>query len=92
MVAPEDFEALKRRLIEIEPSLPKRLRQTAAFALDHPDEIALGTASGVARARAGAGLDAGALRPGARLCRLFGIAGGVPLASAQPLARIIPSG
>lgn len=48
MVAPEDFEALKRRLIEIEPLLPKRLRQTAAFALDHPDEIALGTASGVA--------------------------------------------
>jgi DNA-binding MurR/RpiR family transcriptional regulator len=29
--------------------LPKRLRQTAAFALAHPDEVALGTASGVAR-------------------------------------------
>ena len=49
MEAPEDFEALKRRLIEIEPLLPKRLRQTAAFALEHPDEIALGTASGVAQ-------------------------------------------
>ncbi len=46
MEAPEDFEALKRRLIEMEPMLPKRLRQTAAFALEHPDEIALGTASG----------------------------------------------
>jgi DNA-binding MurR/RpiR family transcriptional regulator len=52
MEAPRDFEALKQRLIEIEPALPKRLRQTAAFALEHPDEIALGTASGVAeRAR-----------------------------------------
>ena len=52
MEAPRDFEALKRRLIEIEPGLPKRLRQTAAFALEHPDEVALGTASGVAeRAR-----------------------------------------
>ena len=49
MQAPEDFEALKRRLIEIEPLLPKRLRQTAAFALEHPDEIALGTASSIAR-------------------------------------------
>jgi DNA-binding MurR/RpiR family transcriptional regulator len=49
MEAPGDFEALKQRLVEIEPSLPKRLRQTAAFALQHPDEIALGTASGVAR-------------------------------------------
>jgi len=49
MQAPEDFEALKRRLIEIEPLLPKRLRQTAAFALEHPDEVALGTASSLAR-------------------------------------------
>ncbi len=49
MEAPDDFEAFKRRLIDIEPNLPKRLKQTAAFALQHPDEIALGTASGVAR-------------------------------------------
>ena len=28
--------------------MPKRLRQTAAFALEHPDEIALGTASAIA--------------------------------------------
>jgi DNA-binding MurR/RpiR family transcriptional regulator len=48
MDAPTDFDALKRRLIEIEPELPKRLRQTAAFALEHPDEVALGTASSVA--------------------------------------------
>ena len=49
MEGPETFEALKQRLIEIEPTLPKRLKQTAAYALQHPDEIALGTASGVAR-------------------------------------------
>jgi DNA-binding MurR/RpiR family transcriptional regulator len=48
MEAPGDFEALKRRIVEIEPSLPKRLKQTAAYALQNPDEIALGTASGVA--------------------------------------------
>ena len=46
---PESFEALERRLIEIEPHLPKRLRQAAAYALDHPDEFALGTASALAR-------------------------------------------
>src|SRR5271165_5222062 len=46
---PESFDALKGRLIEIEPNLPKRLRQAAAYALEHPDEFALGTASGIAR-------------------------------------------
>ncbi len=49
MQAPADFEAFKQRLVEIEATLPKRLKQTAAFALQNPDEIALGTASGVAR-------------------------------------------
>jgi DNA-binding MurR/RpiR family transcriptional regulator len=46
---PESFDAFQRRLIEIEPRLPKRLRQAAAYALEHPDEFALGTASALAR-------------------------------------------
>ena len=45
---PQSFEALKRRLIEIEPQLPKRLRQAAGYALEHPDDFALGTASAIA--------------------------------------------
>ena len=49
MEPPESFDALERRLIEIEPHLPKRLRQAAAFALAHPDDFALGTASALAR-------------------------------------------
>lgn len=49
MDAQEDYEQLKQRLVELEPTLPKRLRQTAAFALRHPDEIALGTASSIAQ-------------------------------------------
>ena len=49
MQPPRDFEALKQRLVEIEPSLPRRLKQTAAYALRHPDEVALGTAASVAR-------------------------------------------
>ena len=49
MQAPRDFDTLKHRLVEIEPSLPKRLKQTAAYALRHPDEVALGTAASVAR-------------------------------------------
>jgi len=47
--AAESFDDFQRRLIEIEPRLPKRLRQAAAYALDHPDEFALGTASALAR-------------------------------------------
>ena len=46
---PESFNAFQRRLIEIEPHLPKRLRQAAAYALEHPDEFALSTASTLAR-------------------------------------------
>src|SRR5271165_363999 len=49
MEPPQSLEALKRRLIEIEPHLPKRLRQAAGYALEHPDEFALGTASAIAR-------------------------------------------
>src|ERR1700691_2693992 len=45
----ESFDAFQRRLIEIEPHLPKRLRQAAAYALEHPDEFALSTASALAR-------------------------------------------
>ena len=45
---PQSFEALKQRLIEVEPHLPKRLRQAAVYALEHPDEFALGTASAIA--------------------------------------------
>ena len=64
MDAHEDFEQLKQRLIEIEPTLPKRLRQTAAFALQHPDEIALGTASSIAQR---ADVQASTLRAPSRL-------------------------
>jgi DNA-binding MurR/RpiR family transcriptional regulator len=46
---PESFDDFQRRLIAIEPRLPKRLRQAAAYALEHPDEFALGTASALAR-------------------------------------------
>jgi DNA-binding MurR/RpiR family transcriptional regulator len=48
MSAPSDFAALKNRLIQIKPDLPKRLQQVAAFALDNPQEMALGTASSIA--------------------------------------------
>jgi DNA-binding MurR/RpiR family transcriptional regulator len=48
MTPPVDFDALKLRLIEVQPELPKRLQQVAAFALEHPDEMALGTAASVA--------------------------------------------
>jgi DNA-binding MurR/RpiR family transcriptional regulator len=67
--APTDFEALKRRLIETEPTLPRRLRQSAAFALEHPDEMALGTAASVAER---AGVQASTL---VRFAQALGFAG-----------------
>ena len=45
---PRDFESLRARIIAEHPRLPKRLAQIAAFALEQPDEIALGTAVSIA--------------------------------------------
>ena len=85
---PESFDDFQRRLIEIEPHLPKRLRQAAAYALEHPDEFALGTASALAR---NADVQASTL---VRFAQTLGFAGffraarAVSLAPAQPLARL----
>ncbi len=46
--APRDFDALKALLQAEGPSMPKRLRQVAAFALERPDEFAFGTAAHLA--------------------------------------------
>ncbi len=48
--APEDFEGLKSLILERKNSLPKRLKQVAAFTLDHPEEVAFGTAASIAGA------------------------------------------
>jgi len=45
---PEDFETLRAVILERRGELPKRLTQVAAYALDHPDEIAFGTAASIA--------------------------------------------
>jgi len=47
--APQDFDALRALIMERRPSLPKRLAQVAIYALDHPDEVAFGTAASVAQ-------------------------------------------
>jgi DNA-binding MurR/RpiR family transcriptional regulator len=45
---PRDFEGLKAMLIASRDDLPPRLIQVAAFALENPDEVALGTAASIA--------------------------------------------
>lgn len=50
--APRDFAALRALIVTRAPGLPRRLTQVASYALDNPDEIAFGTAAGVAQ-RAG---------------------------------------
>ena len=47
---PETFEALKTLILQRKASLPKRLRQVAMFALDHPDDIAFGTVISISTA------------------------------------------
>src|SRR4029078_391081 len=46
--APKDFTTLKALIIERGKTLPKRLSQIAAFALDNPDDIAFGTVASIA--------------------------------------------
>lgn len=46
--APRDFESLRSHVLEHRPGLPRRLAQVAAYVLDHPDEIAFGTAASIA--------------------------------------------
>jgi len=49
-VLPRDFEAFRALVMEKRHELPRRLAQVAAYALDHPDEVAFGTAASVAQA------------------------------------------
>lgn len=45
---PQDFESLRELILQQRQSLPKRIAQVAAYALDNPDEIAFGTAASIA--------------------------------------------
>lgn len=45
---PEDFDGLRSMIIAQRDELPKRIAQIAAYALDHPDEIAFGTVASIA--------------------------------------------
>jgi DNA-binding MurR/RpiR family transcriptional regulator len=47
--APRDFAALRALIANRAHTLPRRLTQVAAYALDNPDEIAFGTAASVAQ-------------------------------------------
>lgn len=46
--SPETFETLRDQILQRRASLPKRIAQVAAYALDNPDEIAFGTAASIA--------------------------------------------
>jgi DNA-binding MurR/RpiR family transcriptional regulator len=48
--APRDFATLRALIVTRAQSLPRRLTQVAGYALENPDEIAFGTAAGVATA------------------------------------------
>ena len=45
---PRDFDELRASILAQRESLPKRIAQIAAYALDNPDEIAFGTAASIA--------------------------------------------
>jgi DNA-binding MurR/RpiR family transcriptional regulator len=45
---PKDYDALRALILDRRETLPKRIAQIAAYALDNPDEIAFGTAASIA--------------------------------------------
>ncbi|WP_230530070.1 MurR/RpiR family transcriptional regulator [Microvirga roseola] len=46
--APDDYEGLRALLLSRRDTMPKRLKQLAAFAMEHPEEVAFGTVAGIA--------------------------------------------
>lgn len=67
--AAQDFDGLRAAIMERQSTLPKRLVQVAGYALDHPDEIAFGTAASIATA---AGVQPSTL---VRFAQAFGFGG-----------------
>lgn len=49
MEPPQDYAALRERLAERAPTMPKRLKQCAAFALSNPQDMALATVGEIAQ-------------------------------------------
>ena len=49
-LAPRDFDSLRAMVGRDLPTLPKRLSQVGKYALEHPDELAFGTAASIAAA------------------------------------------
>ncbi|WP_457089520.1 MurR/RpiR family transcriptional regulator [Microvirga sp. P5_D2] len=45
---PGDYEGLRMLLLSRRETMPKRLKQLAAFAMEHPEEVAFGTVAGIA--------------------------------------------
>ncbi|HZH10853.1 MAG TPA: MurR/RpiR family transcriptional regulator [Microvirga sp.] len=45
---PENYEGLRALLVSRRETMPKRLKQLAAFAMAHPEEVAFGTVAGIA--------------------------------------------
>ncbi len=66
---PRDFNALRSAVVGRRDALPKRLIQVADYAMQHPDEIAFGTAASIAGA---AGVQPSTL---VRFAHQFGFAG-----------------
>ncbi len=66
---PRDFETLRTAILGQRHTLPKRIAQIAAYALDNPDDIAFGTAASIA---ASAGVQPSTL---IRFARQFGFDG-----------------
>jgi DNA-binding MurR/RpiR family transcriptional regulator len=67
--APASVEQLRARILEIEHSLPKRLRQSATFVLENPEKIAVSTVAEIAEA---AGVQPSAF---VRFCQAIGFSG-----------------
>jgi hypothetical protein len=62
--APGDYEGLRTLLLSRRDAMPKRLKQLAAFALEHPEDVAFGTVAGIAEH---AGVHLGEIRQKPRL-------------------------
>ncbi|MCV6574725.1 MAG: MurR/RpiR family transcriptional regulator [Cohaesibacter sp.] len=69
MSAPQTMEDFRERLLQLQETMPKRLRQCADYVLEHSDKIAVSTVSQLAQE---AGVQPSAFM---RFCQLLGFSG-----------------
>ncbi len=85
---PTNYDELKQAITARYPAMSKQLQGIARFALERPNELALGTVAAIAERRRRAAVGDGPFRQRARLRRLLGDAADLPRAPGRAVGQL----